>query len=126
MATDTLNFTWTTGTPFSYSFIMRDPSGRRINLTGYSAVMQLRTALTDTAPLAVLSSDNRHLVLDRGAGEVTITVSTAEVIGIAWTTALYDLLLVDPNGSECRVYSGTITVTSGVTRTEVGVPLPIS
>jgi hypothetical protein len=120
-----LNFLWTKGTPFTYTLVIRDPSGRRLPLVGYHAALHLRAQASDATPLAILTTENGLISVDAAAGELTIALSTAAIVGITWTTALYDCLLIDPQGVETRLASGTITIATGITRLTSGVPLPL-
>lgn len=83
-----------------------------INITGYTAVMQIRAY-----PLAptVLYDASSNLVINGPAGQLTLTIPASSTETFTWWTGVYDLLLTSPDGSYTkRLIQGTVTVSPGV------------
>lgn len=98
-------FTWKTGTPYL-----------PVDLTGCTALMQIRATLDDPVVLLLLSTANARIALGGVAGTITLTVSAADTTLITWLTAVYDLQIVLANGTIRRLLGGNVTVSPEVTR----------
>lgn len=120
-----VNFKFYPRATFSETITLKDSLGALMDLTGYSARLQIKRDATDTTPLYDLSTSgvNPGLVLGGAAGTVAITIpytATDDVTDIdpdgeAW---VYDLLLSNDNLSPPvvdRMLQGVIIVLPGVT-----------
>jgi len=104
--------------------IYRDSKRRPINLTGWSARMDVRTAkdATSTLILSALSSEidpvKGQIIITplTGSIEVVLPVDVTRPLTVDPKTKLfYDLKLYSPNGDEIRLLEGQITVSWGTT-----------
>lgn len=123
----TINFVLPLGATFSETTILDDGDGTPIDLTGYSARMDIRRERDDAEPLFRLSSDalsplQPSIALGGVDGTVSFSVAAAtsgnallqDPDGEAW---VYDLLLTHPDGVTVdRMYQGQVFVWPGVTR----------
>ena len=112
MAAGKHNFTLEQGSTFDREITVQENS-QALNLTGYSARMQMRSthdsssiALTFTAAIASPASNGK---INLGA---TATATAAVEEGIY----VYDLEIESSAGTVTRILEGTITVTPEVTR----------
>ena len=112
MAAGKHNFTLEQGSTFDREITVQENS-QALNLTGYSARMQMRSthdsssiALTFTAAIANPASNGK---INLGA---TATATAAVEEGIY----VYDLEIESSAGTVTRILEGTITVTPEVTR----------
>ena len=112
MAAGKHNFTLEQGSTFNREITVQENS-QALNLTGYSARMQMRSthdsssiALTFTAAIASPASNGK---INLGA---TATATAAVEEGIY----VYDLEIESSAGTVTRILEGTITVTPEVTR----------
>ena len=85
-----------------------------INLTGYSARLQIRLTPT-SAVLFEASSANGKIVLGGAMGLITVTITDEETSALTFTNAVYDLKLGAPDGSAIRLLQGTVVLSPGVT-----------
>ena len=92
----------------------RDKAKRPINLTGYGARMQIRAA--DGSLIADLSTENGKIMLGGVAGTIDLILSEAETTVMNFTSALYDLKLIQPNGESKRMLQGKVTLSQGQTQ----------
>lgn len=109
-ATLSLVFTWTAG-PNVYV----PPVGSQqqpVDLTGYSAMMQIRAYALSTA---ILYDATSNLVLGGVNGTITLTIPASTTQGFTWWFGVYDLLLTSASGVVTRLLEGTVTVCPGVT-----------
>jgi hypothetical protein len=86
-----------------------------VNLTGFSAAMQVRAETTDDL-LASFTTTNGSITLGGTAG--TITLSAAPSVTTGWTfgAGLYDLQLTDSAGDVVTLMAGIFTVVPAVTQ----------
>jgi hypothetical protein len=88
----------------------------KAGLTGWTARMQIRENITDTAPLVSLTSAAGDISINTTDGRVTFTIDTATTEGLDFTEGVYDLELVDPSGEATRLLEGVVTLNKEVTR----------
>jgi len=96
--------------------IWSDSTGAVMNLTGYTAKMQIRQSVTATDVLLELSSALNTLVITAATGTITMIFSAATTAAITWTRAKYDLVVTSSDGTVTRLIEGQISVSKEVTR----------
>jgi hypothetical protein len=96
--------------------IWSDSNGAPINLTGYSAKMQLRQSVNSDDVLLELSSASNTLVITPATGTITMVFSATTTAAITWSRAKYDLEVTSETGAVTRLIEGLITVSKEVTR----------
>lgn len=87
-----------------------------VDLTGYTARMQLREKLTSTTVLLELTSANGGIVLDNVAKTITLNISAAQTAGLTFNSAVYSLELVSNNGDVTSMLYGSVSLVKEVTR----------
>ncbi len=108
------------GASFDLEVQYTDPAGTAIDLTGYTARMQIRRNIADVEPdtapiLALTSSPAAGLTLTTSTGTVAIAITdeqTQELDG----TYVYDLEIESGPGKVTRLIEGTILLKPEVTR----------
>ena len=95
---------------FTYSV-----GGSAVNLTGYTAALQVRSASDAGTALISLSTGGSGLVLGGTAGTITATISASATNGVPAGSYAYDLELYQGD-TVTRLLQGAFTVTGGVTR----------
>jgi hypothetical protein len=97
-------FTWQTGTPAS-----------PVNLTGYTAKMQVKWAATDSTALITLT-DGSGITLGGSAGTISVNIPYATMQTIPAGIAVYDLeLLSGAGGTMTPLIAGNFTIRQEVT-----------
>jgi hypothetical protein len=104
------------GATFSLTATWKDSTGAAINLTGYTARLQVRENYASTTTIVSLTSSS-GITLGGAAGTVTIiiTASATSALIAPWA-GVYDLELVDASGVVTRLLEGAATVSPEVTR----------
>jgi len=98
-----------------------------INVTGYTAKMQIRPAVGDPTVLATLTTSNGGIIMGDTDGKITLYMSDSTTLAFTWVTGVYDLDVVSPTGFVTRLLEGNVTVSQAVTTlTGAGTPLPPS
>jgi hypothetical protein len=110
------NITADQGATFTRQLTWKDSAGSVVNLTGYTARMQLRQSV-DASGAAVLelTTENNRIVLGGTAGTIDLSVAATAMAAIDAKTYVYDLELV--SGSVVtRLVQGTFELRGEVTR----------
>ena len=103
------------GATFRLSLIYEDSNGDPIDLTGYTARMQVRRKHSDPVALLDFTTENGAIVLGGVTGTITVTGLASITEDIPAKPCVYDLELV--NGTEVdRIIEGCAEVTPEVTR----------
>jgi hypothetical protein len=110
-----LNLTFPQGATWDLSLTYKASNGTPVNLTNYTARMQVRSSYASAT--AVLSlTDTAGITLGGAAGTVVVAVSASTAATIEANQYVYDLELVSGGGTVTRLVQGTFTVTPEVTR----------
>ena len=101
------------GASWEVDMTYRDSTGAIVNLTGYSAQMQVRTRTASTTVELTLSTANGRITLGSSAPNITLAVAAADMTLAG--TYVYDLKLTQ--GSDVTVLlQGDLTVVPAITR----------
>ncbi len=105
------------GSVFTLNLVYKDSTGTPINLTGYSARMQVRQKYASTTPLISLTSPS-DITLGGALGTIVAKISASVTKDLTIKQGVYDLELVPPSGAAdaFRLVEGAVTVTPEVTR----------
>ena len=87
-----------------------------VDLTGYTARMQIRGKLTDTTVIKELTTVNGGIVIDNTLKTITIAISAADTAAFVFNTAVYSLEMVSSGGQVSQMLTGTLTLVKEVTR----------
>jgi len=128
MAAGKYNFTIEQGTTVNFELQYKNASGSAINLTGYSARMQIRPDYADNTKTSYLyissslNSDGTGLNFSGSSnlnsptsGTIGVYISAASSSALHFDTAVYDLEL-QTGSLVTRLLQGTIKLSKEVTR----------
>jgi hypothetical protein len=86
-----------------------------VDLTGYTARMQIRSKLEDLTVLTELTTENNRILIDNTLKTITLTIPASVTAALNFQSAVYSLELV--NGSEVTPFiGGTVSLVKEVTR----------
>ena len=99
------------GSDFTTVISLTDSNGDILNLTGYTALAQIRktygsTTLTGTFTTALVAN----------TGQLTLTLADSVTAAMDSGRYVYDVLLTDGSGDKTRVLEGQAILTPGVSR----------
>ena len=99
------------GSDFTTVISLTDSNNDALNLTGYSALAQIRKTYGSTTIAATFGT-----VLTTNTGQLTLTLT--DVVTAAMTSGryVYDVLLTDGSGDKTRVLEGQAILTPGVSK----------
>jgi hypothetical protein len=95
---------WKTGSPAA-----------AVNLTGYTARMQLRSRVTSETVAVGLTTENGGITLGGALGTITLALTATATAALVAGRYVYDLELVTGTTVR-RLLEGTVTVSAEVTR----------
>jgi hypothetical protein len=90
--------------------------GANVNLSGYTARMQIRPTAASATTTLSLTTENSRIALGGTAGTITLSISATDTAAIAAGRYVYDLELVSAGGIVTRLLQGIVTVSANVTR----------
>ena len=101
------------GATYRQEFVWKDSAGVAINLTGYTARMQVRQLKTETVLLSLVQGSGITLGVN---GSILIFVSATATTALPLVPARYDLELQSADGTVTRLIQGDVTISAEVTR----------
>lgn len=103
------------GANFILSLVWNQSNGSPVDLTNYTARMQVRKSKgSATAELDISTSD--YITLGDALGTIDINVPAAVTAALNFTSGVYDLELVAGNGNVYRFLEGCVELSKEVTR----------
>lgn len=105
------------GSTLRRRFDLRNPNGTPMDLTGYSARMQYRSAHNATAVLLDASVANERVTMGGAEGwfEVIVPASVTQAL-MAPARGVYDVEITSAGGEVYRILEGDVRVSPEVTR----------
>ena len=110
-----VNFKVVQGDTFSIIVTYQNPDGTDINLTQYTARMDVRNEPSGKILCASATTSN-GISIDPLNGELTITFTPSQTRKFTTPNAAYQLKLISPSGVNTTILSGYFSVTPAVIR----------
>lgn len=109
------NITAEQGATLTRTVTWKNSAGDPINLTGYTARMQVRADYDSTIAVLTLTTENGGITLGGSAGTIVITATATATTALSASTYVYDLELV-LGSTVTRLIQGSFVVNAEVTR----------
>lgn len=87
-----------------------------VDLSGYTARLQVREAYYSTDPLLTLATSGSGITISGSSGSIALYVSNTTTAALPAGTHVYDLELINTSLEVDRLIEGNWTVTPEVTR----------
>lgn len=87
-----------------------------VDLSGYTARMQVRERHTSTETILTLTTENGGISLGGAAGTISLSASATATAGLSSKEYVYDLEIISPSSIVTRLIEGKFIVTPEVTR----------
>lgn len=97
-------------------FALKDSNNNPIDLTSWTAKLQIRETFDSTNPLLTLTSPASGLVINAGAGTITLSITAAQTTALTVERAVWDLLGTDAGGAPRRLLQGVVNIMRRVTQ----------
>ena len=113
----TYDFEIEQGANLVLSFVWKDSTATPIDLTNYTARMQIRKSKSATATQLDISTSD-YITLGDALGTISIDVPASVTAALDFTSGVYDLELVsgDGNATVYRFLQGCVELNKEVTR----------
>lgn len=115
MAAVKYNFEIEQGTTFTKPMVWKS-NGVVVNLTGYTARMQIRSSIASDQVLLELTTENDRIVITPLTGTITLKLDADTTAEIDWIKGVYDLEAVSADDKVTRLLRGTVSISKEVTR----------
>jgi hypothetical protein len=109
------NATIDQGATWSVTVTYKDSTGAPINLTGYTAALQVRQQYSSVDADLTLTSPSNGIVITPLTGVVVVTMTATQTAALAEGYYVYDLELTSGTYKD-RLIQGQLTVAPEVTR----------
>jgi hypothetical protein len=109
------DFTILQGATFDRNFYYKDGNGDAIDLTDYTARMQIRNDYDEIVELE-LTTENGRLAITAAEGKIRMLLTATETAALSFIDAKYDLELVYVDGTITRLLEGTVTLSKEITK----------
>ena len=109
------NFAAEQGATLQRVITYTDPDEVVINLTSYTALMQVRTTAASGTVILELSTAS-GITINGAAGTLTLEVDATTMSGLTPATYVYDLEITSPGSIVTRLIEGKFVVKAEVTR----------
>jgi hypothetical protein len=104
------------GATFKSQLIWKDATDTEIDLSGYTARLQVRPKALSDVLYIDLTTENGGITLGGVAGTIDMQIAAADTEAITWLKAKYDLELIDGTGFVTRLVEGEVKVSFNVTK----------
>lgn len=99
---------------FRHRLIWKGRNNKRIDLSGWTAIMQVRPSFSDDLVVIELSSANGRITLNYPIGVIDLYISDEDTSVLTPGMYEYDLLLSACDGSKLRLIEGKCHISGGV------------
>ena len=110
------NATIDQGATWSVTVTYKNANGTAINLTGYTAAMQVRQQYSSETADLTLTSPSNGIAITPLTGVVVITMTASQTRALEEGYYVYDVELTSSGGLVDRLIQGQLTVAPEVTR----------
>lgn len=104
------------GATFRHTFYWRDVNNNPINITGCTAIMQMRETIDSSVVLMELSTENQKIIIDGHDGIINLYISAEDTRELSGLGAIYDLEIHYPDLEVVRFCEGRVKFSGNVTR----------
>ena len=87
-----------------------------VNLTGFTARMQIRETVESTTIIKSLTTENGGITLGGAAGTIALLITATDTAALTVDSAVYDLEIASAGGVVTEVMSGIVLLGDEVTR----------
>lgn len=102
------------GATFALVMFYQDDAGAAVDLTGYTARMQLRKTDHTGHTELELTTENGRIAIDGARGQISLSIAAADTTALV-NSGVYDLEIVQ-GATVQRILEGSYTVSPEVTR----------
>ena len=115
MAAVKIDLTIEKGASFRKTFLWKDSDKNIIDLSGYTARMQIRTSVNSSTIISELTTENGGITITSLEGKIELYISDTDTSAISYNKGAYDIELIV--GGEITKFSrGNVYIIEEITR----------
>ena len=106
------------GSKFESTIIYKDSNGNIVDLTGYTAEMQIRETVASATTLITLSTSNGRITITGASGQIDLSINATDTDDLDFERGVYDLEITPASGADntIRILQGKVALSKEVTR----------
>lgn len=105
------------GATFERILIWKDSTGTPVDVSAYSAKMQIRDCDALDTVLLELSTGNGRIILNTNPGEIKLLITAVDTSAITFKSGVYDLVLTSTTPAYVkRLLKGVVTLDKWITQ----------
>lgn len=104
------------GATFQLNIVYKDSNDVPIDISGYTARMQVRRSYDAPTPLLNLTTENGCITLGGVAGTLAVEAPASMTSSLPPKPSVYDLELISPSGDVTRLIRGAAAISPEVTK----------
>lgn len=104
------------GETYKKVFYWKDKSKVAIDMTGYTARMQVRKSTNAATIQLELTTENGRITITGAEGKIELYISDSDTSSLEGTKSVYDLELIDNSGDIIKFARGIIVMVDEVTK----------
>ncbi len=104
------------GATLRQTFTWRGSDMTPVDLTDYTARMQIRRRKTDSVVIHEATTENGGLTMGGTEGTVLLTINDADTTAFDFVRGVYDIEVIDSDGIVTRLVEGNVELSKEVTR----------
>lgn len=116
MAAGKLDLVIEKGATFQKTLYYKDKTKVAIDLTGYTARMQIRETPQSSTFVAELTTENGGITITGAAGQIDLLLSATATSAISVDSGNYDLELESPGGVVTKLVRGHVSIIEEITK----------
>lgn len=116
MAAGKLDLVIEKGATFIKKIYYKDKNKNVIDLTGYTARMQIRERSSSANYIVELTTANGGIIITTSTGEIKLFISDTDTSAITANKGVYDLELIDGSGTVIKLLRGTVSFIEEITK----------
>lgn len=116
MAAANYDFEIEQGSDLLKPFVWKDSTGTPVDLSNYTAKLQVRRSASSPDVLFEMSTANGRISIIPSTGKVILIFKSTDTSPLTWKQGKYDLDLISAAGTVKRLLQGSITISPEITR----------
>lgn len=104
------------GATYRKVLIWKDSSKNIIDITGYTARMQIRSSVTAPSFLVELTTENSRITITGAEGKIELYISDTDTSALQGTQGVYDLELISTTNDVIKLLRGNVSMVDEVTK----------
>jgi len=104
------------GSTWTQSIVWKSSDGDPVNLTGYTARMQVRPVIQSETVIVALTTENGRIALGGSDGTLTLELDAETTADIEQASGVYDIELESSDGTVTAILQGRVKFPREVTR----------